>query len=377
MSIVYTSEQESLRSLVRDFMEKEVMPHAEENDRAGRFPTEIFKKSAELGFHLMCVQEKYGGMGFDEQTICVALEEMGRGEAGFADTIMTTNSAVNLLNWAGTEDQIKWGMDYIVPGGFGSFGLTEPNAGSDSAALTTSAVRKGDKYILNGRKCFITNAGISDVFIVLATVDRSLGHKGITAFLVDRETPGFSVGKSEDLMGIRTVNVGDLIFEDAEVPAWRRLGNEGEGFKIAMKNLDSARIHNATVATGISQRALEEAVRYAKERQQFGKPIGQHEGLKFLLADMAMNVEAGRMLYWNAAGMIDRGLRPSKEACMAKCFCSDTAMRVTTDAVQIFGGYGYSREYPVEKLMRDAKIFQIFDGTNQIQRMIIGNQLLR
>ena len=338
---------------------------------------DVYNKAFELGFHLLGLPERVGGMGFGEQTMGMALEEMARVDASFADTIMSNNQIINMVDWAGTDEQKTWVYDRIIPGGFGAFGLTEPGAGSDSAALSTTAVKKGDKYILNGRKCFITNGPVANAYAVLATVDKGLGHKGITAFLVDKDTPGFSTGKPEDTMGLRSAKFCDLMFEDAEVPVSMRLGEEGQGFKLAMMNLDTARTHNAAAATGLSQHALEEAVRYSKERKQFGKPVGEHEGLKFLLADMAIQIEAGRQLWWNAAGMMDSGRRASIEASMAKCFCGDTVMKVTTDAVQVFGGYGFSKEYPVEKLMRDAKVFQIFEGTNQIHRMIIGNSLVR
>jgi len=376
MATILTPEQQDLKELVKKFMEKEVKPYVKEYDESGEFPIELYKKGFELGFHLLDIPEEFGGSGLDHKTMCVVLEEMGKVEPAYAITMLCTSLALECVLGAGTKEQIKLFSDRLVPGAFGGFCLTEPNAGSDAGALRTTAVKDGNYYILNGRKCFATNGEYADVFVIFATVDRSLGTKGITAFLVEKEYPGLSVGKHEDKMGLRLSNTCDIILDDVRVPAANLLGKEGEGFKIAMKGLDPGRIHNAAISTGLSQAAINEAVKYAKERVQFGKPIIKNQAIQFMLADMEMQTEAGRQLTYNAAALLDAGLKATKEASMAKCFCADNAMRVTTDAVQILGGYGYSREYPVEKMMRDAKIFQIFEGTNQIQRMIIAGQML-
>lgn len=375
MATILTEEQKDLKELVKSFMENEVKPHIKEYDESGEFPFELYKKGFELGFHLLDIPEEFGGSGLDHKTLCVALEEMGKVEPAYAITMLCTSLALECVLSSGTKEQIKLFSDRVVPGALGAFCLTEPNSGSDAASLKTTAVRDGDDYILNGRKCYVTNGGYSDVFIVFATVDRSLGAKGITAFLVEKEYAGLTVGKHEDKMGLRLSNTCDLALNNVRVPVANRLGEEGQGFKIAMKGLDAGRVHNAAISTGLSQAAIEEAVKYAKERVQFGKPIIKHQAIQFMLADMEMNTEAGRQLVYNAANLIDHHVRATKEASMAKCFCADNAMKVTTDAVQILGGYGYSREYPVEKMMRDAKIFQIFEGTNQIQRIVIAGQM--
>lgn len=375
MANILTDEQQDLKELVKNFMENEVKPHIKEYDETGEFPVELYKKGFELGFHLLDIPEEYGGSGLDHKSMCVVLEEMGKVEPAYAITMLCTSLALECVLLSGTKEQIKLFSDRLVPGSFGAFCLTEPNAGSDAASLKTTAVKDGDDYILNGRKCFATNAGYADVFVVFATVDRSLGAKGITAFLLEKEYPGLTIGKHENKMGLRLSNTCDVVLNNVRVPAANRLGQEGDGFKIAMKGLDAGRIHNAAISTGLSQAAIDEAVKYAKERVQFGKPIIKNQAIQFMLADMEMNTEAGRQLDYNAATLMDAGLKATKEASMAKCFCGDNAVKVTTDAVQIFGGYGYSKEYPVEKMMRDAKIFQIFEGANQIQRMVIAGQM--
>lgn len=377
MSVMLTPEQQDIKDLVRSFMENEVKPHIKEYDESGEFPVELYKKGFELGFHLLDIPEEFGGSGLDHKTMVVALEEMGRVEPAYAITMLCTSLALECVLLSGTKEQIKLFSDRLVPGSFGCFCLTEPNSGSDAASLKTTAVRDGDHYILNGRKCWVTNGGYGDVFVVFATVDRSLGAKGITAFLVEKEYEGLTVGKHEHKMGLRLSNTCDIALNNVRVPVANRLGNEGDGFKIAMKGLDQGRTNNAAIATGLSQAALEEALKYGMERVQFGKPILHNQALQFMVADMAMYTEAGRQLVHNAAAMLDAGLKATKEASMAKAFCGDNAVKVTTDAVQIFGGYGYSKEYPVEKMMRDSKIFQIFEGTNQIQRMVIAGQLMR
>lgn len=376
MANILTDDQQDLKELVKNFMDNEVKPHIKEFDESGEFPVELYKKGFELGFHLLDIPEEFGGSALDHKTMCVVLEEMGKVEPAYGITMLCTSLALECVLLSGTKEQIKLFSDRLGPGGFGAFCLTEPNAGSDVAALRTTAVKAGDDYILNGRKCFATNAGYADVFVVFATVDRSLGAKGITAFLIEKEYPGLTIGKHENKMGLRLSNTCDVALDNVKVPAANRLGQAGEGFKIAMKGLDAGRIHNAAIATGLSQAAIGEALKYAQERVQFGKPIIKNQAIQFMLANMEMNTEAGRQLAYNAATLLDAGLKATKEASMAKCFCGDNVMKVTTDAVQIMGGYGYSREYPVEKMMRDAKIFQIFEGANQIQRIVIAGQML-
>jgi butyryl-CoA dehydrogenase len=377
MALILTEEQEDFRKLARDFATKELKPIRSECDREGRFPEEVYRKAFELGFHLMDIPEKNGGLGLDHNTICVILEEFGKVEPALGITMLSTALALECVLVGGNEDQIARASEIIVPGAFGTFALTEPNSGSDSASIRTTAVRDGDEYILNGSKCFATNAGFADLFVIFATVDKSLGAKGITAFMVEKGTPGLTVGHHEDKMGLRLSNTADIALDEVRVPVANRLGEEGQGFAIAMRGLDAGRTFNAAISTGLSQGAIEEALQYSKERQQFGKPICKQQSIAFMLADMQMNTEAGRQLVHGAARMLEAGMKATSEASMAKCFCADNAMQVTTNVVQIMGGYGYSREYPVEKMMRDAKIFQIFEGTNQIQRVIVSNNMIK
>lgn len=377
MAIILTPDQQDLKELVRNFMENEVKSHIKEYDRAGEFPLELYKKGFELGFHLLNIPEEHGGLGLDHRTMTIVLEEMSKVEPAYAVTMFTSIITFECILAYGTKEQIAKYSSKLIPGALGAFSLTEPNAGSDAASLRTTAVREGDHYILNGRKCFVTNGGYSDIYIVFATVDRSLGHKGITAFIVEKGTPGFTVGKHEDKMGLRLSNTTDIVFEDVKVSVADRLGEEGAGFKIAMMGLDAGRICHASIATGISQGAINEAIKYAKERVQFGKPIISNQAIQFMLADMDMLTEAGRQLAYNGAALLDAGMKATREAAMAKCFAADSSVKVTQDAVQVMGGYGYSREYPVEKMYRDAKLTQIWEGTNEIQRIVIANQILK
>ena len=275
----------------------------------------------------------------------------------------------------GNEEQKRRICDIIVPGGFGSFCLTEPGNGSDSVAMRTTYRRDGDSYVLNGSKCFVTNGQEASVYIVFATKDRALGAKGISAFIVERGTPGLTVGKHEDKMGLRLSNTTDVALYEVRVPAVCLLGEEGKGMHIALAGLDAGRLNNAAIATGICRAALDAAVDYAKQRTSFGVPIIRHQAIQMMLADMAIQTEAAKLLVYNGMQVLDAGKKASKEASMAKAFCGDAAVQVATNAVQVFGGYGYSKEYPVEKMMRDSKIFQIFEGTNQIQRIVIAREL--
>ena len=372
---ILTGEQLDLQAFARDFAAKELAPVVKECDRKGEFPMEVFRKFCEVGFNSMFLPEAYGGQGLGAMDMVLVYEEFAKVDAGFICSASTGEFGIEPILVAGTEEQKKYYMDFILQGGLGAFALTEPNAGSDAAATRTTAVRDGDDYILNGRKCFITSGPVANVYSVFATVDPSLGTKGISCFIVERDRPGVSVGKDEDKMGMRLSCTSDVIFEDVRIPAKNLVGAEGKGFGLAMKCLDRSRGVNSYGALGIAQRALDEAVAYAKQRKTFGRPIIGHQGIQFLLADMEIDVTTARALLWQCAQMVDKGVFDTKLGSVTKTFLSEMAMRVTTSAVQVLGGYGYSREYPVEKLMRDAKLWSIFEGTNQIQRMVISGCL--
>lgn len=372
---ILTGEQLDLQAFARDFAAKELAPVVKECDRKGEFPMEVFRKFCEVGFNSMFLPEAYGGQGLGAMDMVLVYEEFAKVDAGFICSASTGEFGIEPILVAGTEEQKKYYMDFILQGGLGAFALTEPNAGSDAAATRTTAVRDGDHYILNGRKCFITSGPVANVYSVFATVDPSLGTKGISCFIVERDRPGVSVGKDEDKMGMRLSCTSDVIFEDVRIPAKNLVGAEGKGFGLAMKCLDRSRGVNSYGALGIAQRALDEAVAYAKQRKTFGRPIIGHQGVQFLMADMEIDVTTARALLWQCAQMVDKGVFDTKLGSVTKTFLSEMAMRVTTSAVQVLGGYGYSREYPVEKLMRDAKLWSIFEGTNQIQRMVISGCL--
>ena len=375
MGIVLTEDQAELKRLIGAFMEGEVKPRLRELDASGEFPVDIYKKAFELGFHCLDIPEEYGGSGLDHTTMGFLLEEMGYTDPGFAITILCTSLALKCVLIGGNEEQKRRICDIIVPGGFGSFCLTEPGNGSDSVAMRTTYRKDGDSYVLNGSKCFVTNGQEASVYIVFATKDRALGAKGISAFIVERGTPGLTVGKHEDKMGLRLSNTTDVALDEVRVPADCLLGEEGKGMHIALAGLDAGRLNNAAIATGICRAALDAAVDYAKQRTSFGVPIIRHQAIQMMLADMAIQTEAAKLLVYNGMQVLDAGKKASKEASMAKAFCGDAAVQVATNAVQVFGGYGYSKEYPVEKMMRDSKIFQIFEGTNQIQRIVIAREL--
>ena len=375
MGIVLTEDQAELKRLIGAFMEGEVKPRLRELDASGEFPVDIYKKAFELGFHCLDIPEEYGGSGLDHTTMGFLLEEMGYTDPGFAITILCTSLALKCVLIGGNEEQKRRICDIIVPGGFGSFCLTEPGNGSDSVAMRTTYRRDGDSYVLNGSKCFVTNGQEACVYIVFATKDRALGAKGISAFIVERGTPGLTVGKHEDKMGLRLSNTTDVALDEVRVPADCLLGEEGKGMHIALAGMDAGRLNNAAIATGICRAAFDAAVDYAKQRTSFGVPIIRHQAIQMMLADMAIQTEAAKLLVYNGMQVLDAGKKASKEASMAKAFCGDAAVQVATNAVQVFGGYGYSKEYTVEKMMRDSKIFQIFEGTNQIQRIVIAREL--
>ena len=379
MNFVLTQEQEDIRKMVRDFVEKSVAPTAAERDEKEFFPRDIFDKMGELGIMGLPYPEEYGGAGSDFVSYAIAVEEISR---ACAATGIGLSVHVSLCAWPifkyGTEEQKQQFLRPLAEGTkLGAFGLTEPNAGPDAGGSSTTAVKEGDSYIINGTKIFNTNGGEAEIEVIFALTDKEKGIKGMSAFIVEKGTPGFTYGKKEIKMGIRSSVQRELIFENCRIPAVNLLGKEGEGFKIAMSTLDGGRIGIAAQSVGIGQGALDEAVRYSKQRVQFGKPISSFQAVNFMLADMATKVDAARLLAYRAAYNKSNQLPYAKEAAMAKLFASDTAMSVTTDAVQIFGGYGFSREYPVERMMRDAKITQIYEGTNQAQRMVIAGNILR
>lgn len=376
MAYLISEEAQDLLLDVKDFCENEVKEQCKEYDKTGEWPKEIYDKAIEMGLQALEIPEEYGGPGLSRVDVAALMEEMAKADAGFATTISASGLGTKPVLIAGNEEQKKRVCEIIVNGGFGAFALTEPGAGSDPAAGTTTAKKDGDEYVLNGRKCFITNGGVADFYCITALTDKSKGVKGMSMFLVEKGTPGLSSGHEEDKMGIRTSNTCDVVLEDCRVPAENLLGGEGKGFGIAMKTLDQARTWMGCVSTGIAQRAMEEAIAYCKERVQFGKPVIKFQAMQFKVADMAMKIEASRQMVAHALTLMDMGLPYTKESAIAKCFASDRAMEITTEAVQMFGGYGYSREYPVEKLMRDAKIFQIFEGSNEILHIVTANNTI-
>ena len=369
-------EQQSLVEMAAKFCEKEVKPYVAEWDREGVFPLETYKKAMELGYHCLEIPEEYGGGGIDYVTVAAIMEEFAKYDLGFATTLMGTTLSLKPVLMHGTPEQKKMYADIIVGGGLGAFALTEADAGSDAAAIRTTATRDGDEYVINGTKCFITNSTYADIFVVFASTDREAGVKGLSAFIVERNRDGFSVDKHEDKMGIRTSNTASLVFDNVRIPADHLLGKEGEGFKYAMQTLDLARPFVGASAVGVAQRAVDEAGIYAKQRVCFGKPIAKLQAIQFMLADMEIGVETARQMIIHSLQLAEAKKPYSREAAIAKCYAADVAYKNAGDAIQILGGYGYSREYPVEKLLRDAKILQIYEGTNQVQRVVISGQVL-
>ncbi|MFF0828489.1 acyl-CoA dehydrogenase [Brevibacillus sp. NPDC003359] len=379
MNFQLTEEHEMMRKMIRDFAENQVAPTAAERDEEECFDRSIFEQMAELGLTGIPWSEQYGGAGADYLSYVIAVEELSRVDASIG---VTLSAHVSLASWPiykfGTEEQKQKFLRPLAEGKkMGAYCLTEAGSGSDSAGMRTTAVRDGDHYIINGTKIFITNAGEAEIYIVFAVTQPELKHKGITAFIVEKGMDGFTMGKKEKKLGIRSSPTLAVNLEDVRVPVENRLGEEGQGFKIAMMTLDGGRNGIAAQALGIAQGAYEHARNYAKERNQFGKPIASLQAIQFKLADMATKIEASRLLTYQAAWLEDQGLPYGKASAMSKVFAGDTAMEVTTEAVQVFGGYGYTREYPVERFMRDAKITQIYEGTNEIQRVVISSFLLK
>jgi butyryl-CoA dehydrogenase len=379
MDYLLNEEQKMVRDLCHQIAEEKIRPVANELDEKEEFPHQIIKIMAESDLFGIYLPEEYGGTGGGVLELCIATEEFSHACGGIAVCYAASAlGTIPILLFANEEQKKKYLPALASGKSLAAFGLTEPEAGSDASAVATTARKEGDYYILNGTKHFITNGGIADIYIIVAMTDKTKGPRGASCFIVEKDTPGFTFGKKEEKMGIRASITSELIFNDCKIPKENLLGKEGMGFIITMKTFDVSRPGVAAQAVGIAQGALDLAVEYAKERQQFGKSISSFQGIQFMLADMATQIEAARALVYAVARMIDSGnTKVAKESAMAKLFASDVAMRVTTDAVQIFGGYGYMRDYPIEKYMRDAKITQIYEGTNQIQRNIIALQLIK
>lgn len=376
MTLLYTKEQKALINLVHDVAEQELKPYVAEADRAGECPAELYEFGFDLGLHLVEVPKEYGGTGLDYETTAMIFEELAKVDAGYAITFVTTFVALRNVILAGTPEQAQYFADVVKQRQFAAFALTEPNAGSDVASLRSTAVETEEGYLLNASKTFITNGGLAQIYIVFCKTNPKAGAHGITAFIVDRNMPGVKVGAEEDKMGLRLSNTTELILDNVIVPKNRVLGKVGGGMKLALNALNLSRAFVCTMGVGIMQRALDEALAYAKERKQFDKPLASFQLVQGLLADMAIKTEASRCLVNNTMRLMDAGSLVQTEGAICKTFVSDSMQEVVSNAIQILGGYGYSREYPVEKLMRDAKVFQVFEGANQIQRITIAKQLV-
>jgi acyl-CoA dehydrogenase len=377
VSFALTDEQKALRDLAHEFAEKEIRPKEREYDEHSTHPAEVIAKAHEIGLMNLHIPEEYGGLELGGFELMLVGEELCWGCAGIGTAIAVNGLGHGPVIIAGTAEQKRqWLPPLVDEPLLTAFALSEPNAGSDVSSIQTTAVRHGDEYVVNGSKMFITNAGHAAWLTVFASTDKSKGHRGLTAFIVPTDLDGVIVEKHLDKMGQRSTDTSALAFQDVKVPVANRLGEEGDGFKIAMKTLDFTRPGTAVGAVGVARAAFEYAAQYSKERVQFGMPIAMNQGINFLIADMATKIEAARLLCWQAAWMIDQGMRATLQSSYAKRFAADICMEVTTDAVQVFGGYGYMKEYPVEKLMRDAKLYQIYEGTSQIQRLVIARELL-
>jgi len=370
-------EQAEIRDTVRRFTESHITPYAETWDELNHFPREVYTLMAELGLMGMTTPEEYGGSALSRLSGALVYEELARGEMATSVGLSVQNMVAGSIARFGNAEQIQRWVTRLASGELlGAFSLSETASGSDAASLQCRAENQGNSYLLNGSKTWVTNGGEADVYLLMARTSAGKGASGISCFVVEKGTPGFSFGKTERKMGLHSSPTRELIFENCQIPAFNRLGDEGQGFKIALSSLDGGRVNIGAVAVGVAQAAFDIACNYARERQQFGHPIGAFQGIQFMLADMAMKIEAARLLVYEAAYRLDTGQSASMYASMAKCFATDTAMEVTTNAVQVLGGAGYVRDYPVERYMRDVKVSQIFEGTNQIQRIVIARSLL-
>ena len=378
MEFRLTPDHEAIIADVRAFAKKEIAPFAAEIDAESKFPAEIIKKMAELGYMGINIPEEYGGAGLDDVYKVLVVREIAKCCASTAEILAVQSLVNDILVTKGTKEQKEKYLPMVAEGRIGAFALTEAGAGSDASAARTKAVSDGDNYIINGSKCFISNMGPEegDYVILIALTDPSAGVKGMSAIIVDRGTPGFSIGKVEDKMGIRGAAVSELVFEDCVVPKTNLIGKEGEGFKIAMSALDGGRIGIAAQALGIAEAAIDASVEYSKQRSQFGKPISALQGIQWYLADMATRTEAAKLLILQAADMRSRGENVTKEAAMAKYFASENAVYVTDRAVQIHGGYGYMKDYPIERMYRDARITPLYEGTSEVQKMVISRAVI-
>lgn len=372
-----TEDQKSLIEMVRDFFQKEVLPIRAQCDEEETTPMEVIRKAMEMGLHVLDIPEEYGGAGLDFQTYVMLVEEMCKVDDAFTSIINAGSIACKVVELGGTQEQKEMFYQKVVDGAFVGMCITEANAGSDVGSIATTAVRDGDEYVLNGTKLFVSNGSIADCYIVFASTDKSKGSKGISAFIVEGDRAGISRGKREKKLGVRCGDTCAVTLEDVRVPAVNMLGQENEGFKLVMKTLDRGRVKVAAMALGHMQGALDYAVAYSKERSQFGQPICKFQGVQFMLADMEAAVETARQMVYHAAALIDNNMPCSRAASIAKLVTTDNCVKVCTDAVQILGGYGLSREYPMERYYRNAKTYQIVEGTNQIQRMVIGRDLCR
>ena len=372
-----SDEQKALRNLARQFATSEILPIAAEADRLEQYPWELVEKAHSIGLINTTVPEEHGGGGLGYLEDCLIAEELAAGCAGIYSSFVASTLGLTPMNIAATPDQMERLMKpFCAEPALAAFCLTEPGVGSDVASVSTRARRDGGVYVLNGTKRFVTNGGTAKLYTVIATLDPDLRHEGLLVLVVPSDLPGVSVGKKEEKMGQRAADTREVIFEDVRTPVENRLGEERQGFRLVMETLDKIRAEVAAAAVGLGRAAMEAAARYAREREQFGQPIASFQAIQFKLADMAIKLEAARLLVWQAAWLADQGLRNSAQSAMAKCFAADSAMQITTEAVQVFGGYGYIREYPVEKYMRDAKLLQIYEGTSEIQRLVISRSLL-
>ena len=379
MEFQLNEEQQMMQDMVREFAQNEVLPGAAERDEKCEYPKDLVEKVAELGLMGVAIPEDKGGAGMDYISYSIAIEEISKADAALGVIISVNNSLVcdPLVRYA-NEDQVERFLIPLASGQkLGAYALSEAQSGSDAANVKTTAIPDGDDYILNGQKLWITNGAASDVVLVFAMTDKEKGHKGINSFMVEKGTPGFTVGKKEDKLGIRSSDTTELIFEDCRVPAANMLGKPGEGFRVAMSTLDAGRIGIAAQAVGVGQASIDASIKFAKERQAFGKTISAFQAIQFYLADMQTKVDAARLLTWEASWKKDQGQPYGREAAMCKTFASETAVDVALKAVQIHGAYGYSKEFPVERFMRDAKITEIYEGTNEIQRLVIARHLLK
>lgn len=372
-----TEEQLDLQAMTRDFAQRSLAPVVAECDVKSEYPMDVYKQAWEMGLTTMFIPEEYGGMGLDTKTCCLIREELGRVDVGFTIGVGSNGLAYTPVALAGTEEQKRLAASFIVDGGFGAYCLTEPDGGSDAGHPRTTAKKVGDEWVINGRKCFITNGPLANFYTVFAATDPSKGVKGVTAFIVERDREGVSTGAHENKMGIRVSQTCDVVFDEVHVPADHMLGAEGKGFLLAMNTLNRTRPGGSATVVGLMQHCVDLCVEYAKTRVVFGAPIAKQQAVQFMIADMEMKTQAARLMAYHAAELIDRGIASPLVGACTKCFCGDSAVEIALNAIQVYGGYGYSRDYPVEKLLRDAKIYQIFEGTNQIQRVTIAGNLLK